>query len=707
MASKVLDFSGLTKTAGITTRALDFSSNLKFTAIDVTTSGFKTVSNTVRPYVSTAGHAITDGLQHASTGLRTGMDKLTTSVRTSADNVANALGGPRVATAGGGFTTPHRFDVEMPSTRNSNSTMNFDADGSKPSSRTGGYTVPERSGPPQYGQRIETPEAQPAPARTPDAEAPARTPDAEAPARTPDAGADASGSRAPEPDPTTPKATAAGSGDGINAYDVNGQRVDDSFRHPQEPQYGTAVPDAIQNPEAHARYGQHRADDLYQDVELPDWADLPKDQHGLLDINSDLDAIVDRSQPAYGTDELGNPLDRAEYANRYSELDEFRPDEYRAAYPDNAGAAEGTIRTYSSYDDLQADFGQVKLDRIGPNGGGYLAIEGTPWHMRGLPVDTLGKELHHFELDRLPEGLKIEVSEIAPAFGRPGGGTQLRFLDITQGLEPKAIGVDELIRREGLRETGPRQFDPPWARNADNPVDLLAKHDLDLSARKSVVDAVEEQGITLEPTTVYEVDGRGKFYTNSAGHIQQIEAPSGTKGNWNPELNNPRPNIRYHIDGNIVVHTDGFGRPTALHAHDLEYFPKEQADTWRHPGNQTNVGGHGGGDYDGGHLLAAMFGGPGEKINLIPQLNIQNRNLGLGALTPIERLRLTGAADTWYDTELWIRDRLRNVPPGGSKPSVTWDVRPIYDAGGGNRVPHMVELKVTVNGQTRRFDFEN
>ncbi|MEV7646442.1 hypothetical protein [Arthrobacter sp. NPDC089319] len=187
VASKVLDFSGLTKTAGVTTRALDFSSNLKFTAIDVTTSGFKTVSNTVRPYVSTAGHTITDGLRHASTGLRTGLDNLTTSVRTSADNFANALGGPRVATAGGGFTTPHRFDAEMPSSRNSNSTMNFDADGPKPPSGQSGYTVPDRSAPPQYGQRIETPEANAGRGSAPETEATRTAPDAEAPRTAPDA----------------------------------------------------------------------------------------------------------------------------------------------------------------------------------------------------------------------------------------------------------------------------------------------------------------------------------------------------------------------------------------------------------------------------------------------------------------------------------------------------------------------------------------
>ncbi|UNK46668.1 hypothetical protein [Arthrobacter sulfonylureivorans] len=224
VASKVLDFSGLTKTAGVTTRALDFSSNLKFTAIDVTTSGFKTVTNTVRPYVSTAGHTITDGLRHASTGLRTGMDNLTTSVRSSADNFANALGGPRVATAGGGFTAPHRFDVEMPSSH-SNSTMNFDADGPKPPSGQSGYTLPDRSAPPQYGQRIETPETNAgrgsapeteatrtapdaeAPRTAPDAEAPRNTADADAPRSTPDADAPRTAPDA-ETQPHTPDADA-------------------------------------------------------------------------------------------------------------------------------------------------------------------------------------------------------------------------------------------------------------------------------------------------------------------------------------------------------------------------------------------------------------------------------------------------------------------------------------------------------------------
>ncbi len=42
--------------------------------------------------------------------------------------------------------------------------------------------------------------------------------------------------------------------------------------------------------------------------------------------------------------------------------------------------------------------------------------------------------------------MTIEVSEIAPAFGRPGGGTQARFMRDGQAysvLEPREMGVLE------------------------------------------------------------------------------------------------------------------------------------------------------------------------------------------------------------------------------------------------------------------------
>ncbi|NMR29551.1 glycohydrolase toxin TNT-related protein [Crystallibacter degradans] len=497
--------------------------------------------------------------------------------------------------------------------------------------------------------------------------------------------------------PTRAPATQGTAASSRNAFDVDGQRINDRFRHPEAPQRGTAQPDVVSDPARHESYGLSRDDADLQGRSLENGARYPES------ISDDLTGIVDEKQPKFGVDENGTPLSEQEYANRYGEINDSSGALEWDSYPDNAGAVEGTIRTYDSLDDLHGDIGEVSLDRIGPNGGAYLAVDGTPWHMRSLPVNTLGKELHHFDFNDLPDGVRVEVSEIAPAFGRPGGGTQLRFLDGND----VPVGVDEAIRRGGLQETGPRTFDRPWASNADNPVDLLQEHGLKVSSRASVLDAVAKADIELEPNTVYEVAGRGKFYTNSSGNIQHVEATSGEKGGWNPELNNPRPLVRYHIDDNVVIDTDAEARPVALHAHDIEYFSKDLAENWRHESNQQKVGNLGGTDYDGGHLLAAMFGGPGEKINLIPQLNIQNRNLGLADLTAVERRKLTGNARTWYETELWIRDRLKDVRQGTAKPAVTWDVKPVYRSGDPSAVPGRVELKVTIDGQQQKFYFRN
>ena len=66
-----------------------------------------------------------------------------------------------------------------------------------------------------------------------------------------------------------------------------------------------------------------------------------------------------------------------------------------------------------------------------------------------------------------------------------------------------------------------------------------------------------------------------------------------------------------------------------------------------------------------------------------------------------------GNARTWYETELWIRDRLKDVPQGAAKPAVTWDVKPVYRSGDPSAVPGRVELKVTIDGQQQKYYFRN
>ncbi|MGL6235014.1 MAG: TNT domain-containing protein [Segniliparus sp.] len=163
----------------------------------------------------------------------------------------------------------------------------------------------------------------------------------------------------------------------------------------------------------------------------------PLDQHGTApdyphrtDENARThDLIRDHGAP-WGRDEHGNPLDKNEYDRRYSEPPVPGENWEHPHYPPNAGAVPGTRVEYHSMDAFRRDYGS-QLDRIGHPGGEYLGLrpEGVPasFEQRGLPVSSLGKPYHEYEFSgtSLPSNWKIEVSEIAPAFGREGGGTQV------------------------------------------------------------------------------------------------------------------------------------------------------------------------------------------------------------------------------------------------------------------------------------------
>lgn len=58
---------------------------------------------------------------------------------------------------------------------------------------------------------------------------------------------------------------------------------------------------------------------------------------------------------------------------------------------------------------------------------------------RGLPISSLNSPYGKFMLDRLPDGWTIEVSQIAPAFGRDGGALQ-------------ALIYDDLGRRQPVKQ---------------------------------------------------------------------------------------------------------------------------------------------------------------------------------------------------------------------------------------------------------------
>ncbi|MFP1814047.1 DNA/RNA non-specific endonuclease [Lonsdalea quercina] len=87
---------------------------------------------------------------------------------------------------------------------------------------------------------------------------------------------------------------------------------------------------------------------------------------------------------------------------------------------------------------------------------------------------------------------------------------------------------------------------------------------------------------------------------------------SGKKGVWNKAMNKPEPNTVYKVDGDKTFHTDEQGR-TSLAASTLSPTKND-----RNGYQQCKAGKCGNTSDEGGHLIASIFNGPGEKLNIVP-----------------------------------------------------------------------------------------
>lgn len=105
--------------------------------------------------------------------------------------------------------------------------------------------------------------------------------------------------------------------------------------------------------------------------------------------------------------------------------------------------------------------------------------------------------------------------------------------------------------------------------------------------------------------------GMGKSGASTAGK-NIVVVDSGKKGAWNKTLNNPEPNTVYKVDGNKTYHTDGLSRPSDIKA-TLE-LSKNDRNTYQ----QCKGGKCGNPGDEGGHLIASILGGPGERLNIVP-----------------------------------------------------------------------------------------
>jgi hypothetical protein len=108
----------------------------------------------------------------------------------------------------------------------------------------------------------------------------------------------------------------------------------------------------------------------------------------------------------------------------------------------------------------------------------------------------------------------------------------------------------------------------------------------------------------------------------------QVVADGGTTGNWSPELNarNLKPDTDYLVNG-YTYKTDDAGRVTTVEG-------SLNLNTADRNGYQQRVSGRDDRlpDDQGGHLIASIFNGPGDRVNLVPM----DGNFNMGAWKTLE-----------------------------------------------------------------------
>jgi hypothetical protein len=214
----------------------------------------------------------------------------------------------------------------------------------------------------------------------------------------------------------------------------------------------------------------------------------------------------------------------------------------------------------------------------------------------------------------------------------------------------------------------------------DNVVDV-AEGDL---GRRSAFSSRTE----LQPNTLYEVEGRGRFITNDDGAICHVETGSGQvkradpgREGWNPDLHNFLPDATYVVDdGYATYKTDHLGRVTGLHVDNLTLAANTLTEgrDFRNPGAQNTIGKEGGVDYDGGHLIARHFYGAGEKLNIVAMPSDLNRGL---------------VENSFRDLELTWEKHLKEEPRG----SVSVQMHLVYE--GASTVPTDIRVEYRLDGQ--------
>lgn len=175
----------------------------------------------------------------------------------------------------------------------------------------------------------------------------------------------------------------------------------------------------------------------------------PDDPTDLSHIHSDVRELIKDPEAPFGRNAQGHAYSQQEYEERFNKVGPKGQHWYN--FPKNSGALPLTRVAYSELGSFVRDYGRL-LDRVGDDEGAYLAVmeDGHPasWEERALHVNSLRDPYNAYTLSQLPEKWTIEVSEVAPGLGQPGGSLQVRVFD-AQG---EARTVEELIGKVLIRD---------------------------------------------------------------------------------------------------------------------------------------------------------------------------------------------------------------------------------------------------------------
>lgn len=216
------------------------------------------------------------------------------------------------------------------------------------------------------------------------------------------------------------------------------------------PQPGEHVP--AQAPPATTLLGGPPVESAPATAHQPQWATTPAAPAAAPHStpgNPVVAQLMEDPNAPFGGDPQGQPYTQERYQERFNSVGPWG--QQYSNFPPNNGAVPGTRIAYTNLEKFLSDYGP-QLDRIGGDQGKYLAImeHGRPasWEQRALHVTSLRDPYHAYTIDWLPEGWFIEVSEVAPGCGQPGGSIQVRIFDHQNEMRK----VEELIRRGVLRQ---------------------------------------------------------------------------------------------------------------------------------------------------------------------------------------------------------------------------------------------------------------